>query len=168
MHPSGMQALLEHSQKTYGPLPFELLLQRRRSRTSSRPSPYPRSRKTSLTSSHSRPSIDLNIPNITFGSLDVHPLQEVSVNTNIDMNILSPPPALNPLKPVSPLVVDFRDKSHQTQVNKENASLGLPVPAARPRVASNARRSALGWSKRSTGKSAEENKENTAHGTLMR
>jgi hypothetical protein len=38
-HRSGMRALLEHSRQTYGPLPAEL--RRIRSRTSSRPTPYP-------------------------------------------------------------------------------------------------------------------------------
>ena len=36
-----MQALLEHSQKNYGPLPSDLRPRRIRSRTSSRASPYP-------------------------------------------------------------------------------------------------------------------------------
>ncbi|OBZ78004.1 hypothetical protein A0H81_01655 [Grifola frondosa] len=40
-NPSGMQAMLEHSQKNYGPLPSELRPRRVRSRTSSRASPYP-------------------------------------------------------------------------------------------------------------------------------
>lgn len=38
-HRSGMHALLEHSRQTYGPLPSEL--RRIRSRTNSRPTPYP-------------------------------------------------------------------------------------------------------------------------------
>ncbi|KAI0357590.1 hypothetical protein OH77DRAFT_1519472 [Trametes cingulata] len=39
--PAVMQAMLEHSQKNYGPLPSELRPHRVRSRTSSRASPYP-------------------------------------------------------------------------------------------------------------------------------
>lgn len=40
-NPDGMQALLQHSVQTYGPLPTELFPRRIRSRTQSRPSPYP-------------------------------------------------------------------------------------------------------------------------------
>ncbi|TDL15217.1 hypothetical protein BD410DRAFT_845383 [Rickenella mellea] len=144
--PPGMKALLEHSQKTYGPLPSDLRASRRRSRTLSRPSPYPRSM---LKPDDSRPIIDVSIPNITIGSIDAIPLQEIQVNPNVDLLALSPPPALN-VKPVSPFVVDFKDRAHQKQVMKENANLGLPVPSARPRVPSNARRSALGRLRRKT------------------
>lgn len=168
-----MRALLEHSQKTYGPLPSELRALRRRSRTLSRPSPYPRSRKVSQASSEARaelPSICLAI--YGNGSQPSLPLQEVPVNANIQSNVSasavektqSPAPAL-PMKPFTPFHVEFRDKAHAANA-KENI-LGLPIP--RPRVPSNARRNALGWTKRSTGKSSSNNdKENIAYGTLMR
>ena len=49
---------------------------------------------------------------------------------------------------------------------RENA-YGLAPTAARPRVASVARRTALGWSKRSTGKSSTGQKENVSQGTAV-
>ncbi|KAG8906943.1 hypothetical protein FRB99_005717 [Tulasnella sp. 403] len=39
--PVAIQALIEHSQKTFGPLPLELCVRNPRSRANSRPSPYP-------------------------------------------------------------------------------------------------------------------------------
>lgn len=164
-----MRAMLEHSQKTYGPLPSELRALRRRSRTLSRPSPYPRTRKVSQSSNESHtelPSICMAI----YGnaSQPTLPLQEVSVNANIQVTVnakaQSPVPAL-PLKPFTPFHVEFKEKV-QPALPKESTNLGLPVP--RPRVPSNARRNALGWTKRSTGKSSNDNKENVAYGTLMR
>ncbi|KAG8935421.1 hypothetical protein FRC01_000028 [Tulasnella sp. 417] len=41
-NPAGIQALLEHSQKMFNPLPLELCVRKPRSRANSRPSPYPR------------------------------------------------------------------------------------------------------------------------------
>lgn len=68
-------------------------------------------------------------------------------------------PSLQALKPFSPLVVDIEPK-------RENA-FGL-APDVRPRVGSTARRTALGWSKRSTGKSSTDQKENAiGTGTIM-
>ena len=49
---------------------------------------------------------------------------------------------------------------------RENA-YGLAPTAACPRVASVARRTVLGWSKRSTGKSPTGQKENVSQGTVM-
>ena len=61
-------------------------------------------------------------------------------------------PSLESIKPFSPIFLDVEPK-------RENA-YGL-APAARPRVPSNTRRTALGWSKRSTGgKSSTDQKEN--------
>jgi serine/arginine repetitive matrix protein 2 len=81
-------------------------------------------------------------------------LQQIPVNHNI----LSVAPSLEALKPFSPLSLDIEPK-------RENA-FGL-APSARPRVASTARRTALGWSKRSTGKSSTDQKENVAQGMIM-
>jgi hypothetical protein len=80
-------------------------------------------------------------------------LQEVNVNKNV----ASTAPSLEALKPFSPLFLDIEPK-------RENA-YGL-APLARPRVPSNARRTALGWSKRST-KSSADQKENAGQGTVM-
>ncbi|KAI0051553.1 hypothetical protein FA95DRAFT_1580533 [Auriscalpium vulgare] len=127
-HPAGMQALLEHSKQNYGHLAAEI--RRMRSRTNSRPSPYPRAVKVSLTSVTPRPeALASPAPPVT--------LQDRTANPNVTVDI-------------SPYIPDKGGKN----------SFGLP---ARPRVASNARRSALGWAKRSTGK---ENKENTSQGSI--
>ncbi len=160
-----MQAILEHSQKTYGPLPHELRAMRRRSRTLSRPSPYPRSRKSSLTA-----STEKSIPQISLFAPEVSPLKELPVNTNriANANILSPAPALQPLQPVSPLDLNWQEKSHQNINVADPATFGVPISNVRRRVHSNARRSALGWSKRSSGKSSTENKENAVQGMLTR
>ncbi|KAF8867965.1 hypothetical protein CPB84DRAFT_1810241 [Gymnopilus junonius] len=144
--PGGMQALLEHSVQNYGPLPSEL--RSRRVRTNSRPSPYPqRSFKSTLSPEHTRSSMaDLQRTPV---------LQPVIINKNI----MHAAPSLEAIKPFSPLVVDIEPK-------RENA-FGL-APNARPRVGSNARRTALGWSKRSTGKTSTDQKENAVGtGALM-
>ncbi|KAJ6619274.1 hypothetical protein B0H10DRAFT_2216971 [Mycena sp. CBHHK59/15] len=115
-HPAGMQALLEHSVRNYGPLPSELGPRRVRSRTQSRASPYPR------------------------------PSQTAS-------------PELQTQRP-SPAVLHhtFSSNAALQAVERENA-WGL-APNARPRVASAARRTALGWAKRST-KASTDLKENS-------
>ena len=78
-------------------------------------------------------------------------LREVHRNTNINMP--TPPPALGELKPFSPFNVEL-----EASKQGKNA-FGLP---ARPRVTSSTRRAALGWSKRSTGKSSTQDcKENS-------
>jgi serine/arginine repetitive matrix protein 2 len=140
-----MQALLEHSVQSYRPLPSDL--RSRRVRTSSRPSPYPQSRVSKITISpdQTRPS---NVEEVQ-KALATPVLQEVKVNTNVKSSTV---PSLEAIKPFSPIFLDVEPK-------RENA-YGL-APAARPRVPSNARRSALGWSKRSTGgKSSTDQKEN--------
>ncbi|KAF8872637.1 hypothetical protein BD779DRAFT_1572174 [Infundibulicybe gibba] len=151
-HPAGMQALLEHSVQNYGPLPSELRPRRVRSRTQSRPSPYPQARITKTAPSPE--PLRMMMPD-THRPLHTPPvLQQVPVNSNI----MSAVPTLDALKPFSPLVLDVEPK-------RENA-FGL-APAARPRVASTARRSALGWSKRSNGKSSSDQKENVSQGSIM-
>lgn len=160
-----MQALLEHSQKTYGPLPSDLKPHRRRSRTLSRPSPYPRSRKISQSSDEKRPFFEVSITNSSRSALGVLPLQELPVNNNV----LSPTPVLKPMKPFTPFTVRFEDKAVPISVFKDDqASREIPAQVARPRVPSNARRNALGWSKRNNGKTSQEKKENSAYGALMR
>ena len=148
-----MQALLEHSVQSYRPLPSDL--RSRRVRTSSRPSPYPQSRvsKITLSPDQTRPS---NVEEVQKTSA-TPVLQEVKVNTNVKSSTL---PSLEAIKPFSPMFLDVEPK-------RENA-YGL-APAARPRVPSNARRTALGWSKRSTGgKSSTDQKENVVgQGAVM-
>ena len=86
-------------------------------------------------------------------------LQEVKVNTN-SVKPSSTVPSLEAIKPFSPIFLDVEPK-------RENA-YGL-APMARPRVPSNARRTALGWTKRSTGgKSSTDQKENVVgQGAVM-
>ena len=146
-----MQALLEQSVQSYRPLPS--YLRSRRMRTSSRPSSYPQSRfsKRTISPDQSRPA-NAEVPQ----ALAAPPLQEVKVNTNIRSSIA---PSIDVLKPCSPLSMDVEPK-------RENA-YGLAPTAARPRVASVARRTALGWSKRSTGKSSTGQKENVSQGTAV-
>ena len=144
-----MQALLDHSVQSYRPLPSDL--RSRRVRTSSRPSPYPPSRVSKVTVSPER--IRPSKPGVQQG-LGTPVLKEVNINANV----MSTAPSLDALKPFSPLFMDVEPK-------KENA-YGL-APMARPRVPSNARRTALGWSKRSTGKSSTDQKENVGQGTVM-
>ena len=145
-----MQALLEHSVQNYGPLPSELRPRRIRSRTQSRPSPYPQTRIMKVVTPPS-PEQMREPPRNRAPAV----LQQINVNHNI----LSPAPSLDALKPFSPLVVDVEPK-------RENA-FGL-APHARPRVGSTARRTALGWTKRSTGKSSTDQKENVVgQGTVM-
>ena len=152
-----MQAMLEQSQKTFGPLPSELRPHRVRSRTSSRASPYPQLRAMRSTMSPEKPR---SSPIQVFTDVPIKPfanttqehsiLREVQRNT---INVPTPPPALGEIKPFTPFNVDL-DTSKQGK-NK----MGLP---ARPRVTSSTRRAALGWSKRSTGKSsAQDFKENS-------
>ena len=153
-HPSGMKAMLEHSQQNYGPLPPELCCHRVRSRTYSRPSPYPQ--RTIKPASPERPSPQPSpqkrketTANITVARA-TRPLQQKSTNSN------TPAPAIKNMNPVSPFVVEF---------DKCKGDKSFNGRAARPRVTSSTRRAALGWSKRNPGKSSEL-KENTSFGTL--
>ena len=147
-----MQALLEHSVQSYQPLPSDL--RSRRVRTSSRPSPYPQSRVSKITISPDQTRLS-NVEDVK-KSFATPVLQEVKVNTNVKS---STAPSLEAIKPFTPLFMDVEPK-------RENA-YGL-APLARPRVPSNARRSALGWSKRSSGKSSTDQKENVVgQGAVM-
>ncbi|EED82544.1 predicted protein [Postia placenta Mad-698-R] len=164
----GMRAMLEHSQKHYGPLPSELRPRRIRSRTSSRASPYPLPHVLpSFSPEQTRPSDISAAVNTSASRRDASSttsaLREVSVNANSgNINALSPPPALCVIKPFTPFAVEF-EKSKQNK-----APTGLPPLPARPRVTSSARRTALGWTKRSTGKSSSsDQKENVGQGMII-
>ena len=152
-HPSGMKAILEHSQQNYGPLPPELCCHRVRSRTYSRPSPYPQ--RTFKPASPDRPSQPPRQKSEKpVGGKNARPLQPKAINLNSD----TPAPAtknLN-LNPISPFAVDFEKCKGDRSLNERTI---------RPRVTSSTRRAALGWSKRNAGKSSEL-KENTSLGTL--
>ncbi|KAG1897346.1 uncharacterized protein F5891DRAFT_1242792 [Suillus fuscotomentosus] len=159
-HPSGMQALLEHSMQNYGPLPSELRPRRMRSRVNSRPSPYPRTFKTSFTSSPATEQVRVaivaavaeNAPNDNMRSQgQPKALQQISVNPNI----------------MSPAIENTKAgelmKDAAMSPGKLERVFGLPP---RPRMGSVARRAALGWVKRSTGRNGSENKENASIGNI--
>jgi serine/arginine repetitive matrix protein 2 len=151
VHRAGMRALLDHSVQNYGPLPSELRPHRVRSRTHSRPSPYPpRSRRTSLSSSIQTQTPPPEIEKPTSVAPPV--LQQVTINPNIAY----PVPPVPKHQSFTPVEVK--------ELKRENTS-GLTANV-RPRVGSGARRTALGWSKRNAGKSSTENKENICRGSL--
>jgi len=151
-NPSGMQAMLEHSVQNYGPLPSDLRPRRARSRVNSRPSPYPRTVKTSFTSSpsseHLRATVAASLTTsigCTAGPRQPSPLsnalQQISINPNV------------------PSAAPVESKECAVLPNKPERVFGLPP---RPRVGSTARRTAFGWSKKSTGRGGVENKENNS------
>lgn len=148
-HPSGMQAILEHSLQNYGPLPSDLRPRRVRSRVNSRPSPYPRTVKTSFTSSpgaeHLRATVAASLTTSSDNAVPRQhsPLSNALQQIVIDPNVLSTVPAESKGCVISP--------------DKPERVFGLPP---RTRMGSTARRVALGWSKRSTGRNGVENKEN--------
>jgi hypothetical protein len=142
-HRSGMRALLEHSRETYGPLSAEL--RRIRSRTSSRPSPYPqpqRAIKISLSPSAVRPEVrTVAAPKATQAPvLSVKP---------------APTFASQPLQDriIKNTVITTTDVS--SLAAEKNAKSGSG-PLSQPRFSSNARRSAPGFTKRGIGKENQE------------
>jgi len=152
-----MQALLQHSLENYGPLPSEL--RRIRSRTQSRPSPYPQARsiKTSISPDQTHPTtLDITrtfVPAQSPAQTSTPALQQVSLHPNI----LSPAPVtvLESHKSDSPFVSGLDEP-------KVIKTFGLSA-TARPRVPSTTRKT---WSKRGTGKN--DNKENNiSQGQLM-
>ncbi|KAG1849200.1 hypothetical protein F4604DRAFT_1811164 [Suillus subluteus] len=156
-HPSGMRALLEHSIQNYGPLPSDLRPRRTRSRVNSRPSPYPRTFKTSFTSSPATEQMRAAIVAAVAPSDNMRAqgqpkaLQQISVNPNIMSHAVE-----------NTKVGEFM-KDAAISPGKLERMFGLPP---RPRVGSVARRAALGWAKRSSGRNGLENKENASIGNI--
>lgn len=141
--------------QNYHPLP-----QRLRTRTSSRPSPYPqqsvRGRKSSVTASPiQQRSVVLSAVSSSPPSMALH---EISISNNI---LMSPLPNLDTPKVFSPIA------NKNASVKKDALNqIGLPKP--RPRVGSNARRNNLGWAKRSNGgKHSTDQKENNSSMVMM-
>ena len=141
-NPGAMQALLEHSRKHYGPLPSELRSRRTRNRTLSRPSPYPRSRKSSLASNNGdsarlareMPVLDVPpVPDFVKAATFTAPsatntnatcvLKDVKVNTNINTKA----PTLGVFKLMSPFKLDFPSGSTE-DLHKGKSSNALGVP----------------------------------------
>ena len=155
-NPEGMKALLQHSVQNFGPLPSELR-PRRRSRTFSRPSPYPLARVGRVfyapESTLNSPPTDHRFGN---GPLSQAPavLQDVHINSNIPP---SPAPSFT-----------FKALSPEKEILKKLSPLGRP--AVRPRVGSTARRVAKRNTKSSNvdQKENKENKENVSTGSVKR
>ncbi|KAM6497668.1 hypothetical protein JOM56_005616 [Amanita muscaria] len=157
-NPEGMKALLQHSVQNYGPLPSEL--RRRRSRTHSRPSPYPLARVSRVfypPEPTPSPQVDKSAANTSVPKMPSMVLQEIHVNSNVAP---SPAPSFK-FKALSP---------EKSPAVKRTAPFGQPP--IRPRVASTTRRAALGWTKRSAKssngdqKEKKENKENVSYGSI--
>jgi hypothetical protein len=91
---------------------------------------------------------DINRSTTTFNPLA---LQEVPINANV----------------ISPAPTPKASKGPKDIEPKRENAFGL-APHARPRVGSTARRTALGWTKRSNGpgKTSTDKKENAAQGVL--
>jgi serine/arginine repetitive matrix protein 2 len=134
-HRSGMRALLDHSRQTYGPLPSEL--RRIRSRTSSRPSPYPQPQRAVRISSVRLDNPTIQTPAVsapsTVPALIPQVLQQRPANPNAVV------------AEVSPLVTG--------KVKVDSGSF------SQSRIDFDVRRNTPGRAKRGVGK---ENKENTA------
>jgi serine/arginine repetitive matrix protein 2 len=143
-HRSGMRALLEHSRQTYGPLSAEL--RRIRSRTSSRPSPYPqpqRAIKISLSPSAVRP--------------EVH---TVAAPKPTQAPVLSVKPAPTfASQPLQDRIIKNTVTTTTTNVSASASEKNAKSDSGRlsqSRFSSNARRSAPGFTKRGTGKENQE------------
>lgn len=151
-HPSGMQALLASSVESYGPLPMDLRV--RRKRTSSRPSPYPQGRsvRVSLSPDYSRPmfSKETSPRNYNATHNPPLPLNEVTAHPNI---VSSSPDAVSLVSKK----VFYRETNSQEQIMRKQENV-------RPRVASTTRRTALGWSKRAAKVSSELKENNSTFG----
>ena len=166
------KALLEHSKKTYGPLPQELhgCARTARARTNSRPSPYPRNRvfyapnelppnlRTAMFSGKLAPPVS-------------KPLQDKSVNPNIAPSTTFEASKEAITKTFVPFSKTFKKKVSLAALTKDKSSLVSPRSSKRTQVFSSARSKTPLSEKRSTkGKSPrkkknKENKENIIKGT---
>lgn len=136
-----MKAMLEHSKQNFGPLPSELRPHRVRSRTSSRPSPYPlRPRAAPDQSRSTLPGKPFASPEELFPAPAA--LQEISVHHNIS---LVPQERSFDGKPF------FSSAADAEPSKVEKSALGVP----RPRVKSGVKRPTVGLSKRGTGKTSK-------------
>ncbi|KAF8121670.1 hypothetical protein EV363DRAFT_1362887 [Boletus edulis] len=152
-HQAGIQATLQHSLRNYGPLPSDLRSRRARSWVNSRPSPYPRTVKTSFTSSPSAESLRATVAASLGTSVDNVASHHPSPLSNLLQQIL--------VNPNVPSAVHVESKQCECVISPDKLErvLGL-LP--RPRSGSATKRAALGWSKKCTSKSGIENKENNA------
>ncbi|KAJ7725531.1 hypothetical protein DFH07DRAFT_1002630 [Mycena maculata] len=128
-----------YSVQNYGPLPSELGLRRVRSRTQSRPLPYLACQGQNPASPESQHPSPAEMHH---GFSNNSPLHALDVNASVDVPM---PSVLLP---------------------KHKNTWGL-VPNARPRVASVARSTALGWAKRSTKALSDLKDDNTSVSFMM-
>ncbi|EJD08498.1 uncharacterized protein FOMMEDRAFT_151360 [Fomitiporia mediterranea MF3/22] len=101
-NPASWKALLEHSQKNYGPLPPELSGCARRARKASRPSPYPRTRVFTRIPVFQRPPAPANVllSNADITERDSKRLQELTVDPNTRANVRQGQTGVGLAKPV--------------------------------------------------------------------
>lgn len=134
-HAEDMKAMLEHSVENYGPLPSELRPSRARSRKDSRPSPYPQSRPVKPILSPELAPLSTHPEKASYPSSDPTPLVPLSskLDNGSSLSHFTNPPSL-----CIPSVGNTNNTS-STEYMKSTV---------RPRVASNTRRTALGWTKR--------------------
>ena len=149
-HRSGMRALLDHSRQTYGPLSAEY--RRIRSRTSSRPSPYPQPQR----------AIKISLSPEAVGP-EVH-------------TVVAPNPALAPARSAAPAPMSVFQPLQQRTIYKNTVAAKVPSlvpgksgkgdsgPLPQSQFSSNARRSAPVSTKRGIGKENQERE--TSSGTM--
>ncbi|KAG8897872.1 hypothetical protein FRC00_003709, partial [Tulasnella sp. 408] len=133
-NPAGIQALLEHSQKMFTPLPLELCVRKPRSRANSRPSPYPRGPAKTISGQpfrrHGRtPSVESAINCISPFS---HSLSSSTTDLSLSNSLVA-------LSPLSPFSVNFQ--SAAAPVPQESIQ---PVPSLCSAIESDAKRNVLG------------------------
>ena len=127
-----MRALLEHSRKTYGPLSAEL--RRIRSRTSSRPSPYPqpqRAVKVTLSPLTKGPEVATSVAPKSAPALAPKLAPQALQQRTVDINTTA--------TGVSSLVAGKTVKGDCDSLSQSRSGSGV-------------RRSVLGWAKRGVGK----------------
>jgi serine/arginine repetitive matrix protein 2 len=127
-----MKSMLEHSKMVFGPLPLELRVRKTRSRTSSRASPYPQPLSSNRSHNRSR-SRSASPHHYESHSPILQVLQSIPTNT---------PGART--RRISVQKVDKAALAAAASVDKPTPVKSIP----RQRIPSNARRAALGWSKR--------------------
>lgn len=127
-----MRALLEHSRKTYGPLSAEL--RRIRSRTNSRPSPYPQPQR----------AVKISLAPLTAGP---------EVTTSVAPKPTSAPASSAPV--LAPQALQQRTvniNTTATGISSGKAAKGDSDSLSQSRSGLGVRRSVLGWARRGVGK----------------
>lgn len=152
-----MKAMLEHSQKTYLPLPFEV--RQRRVSLRSRASPYGRTYTITVSPKAAHAGNTTNTSILHELSTNIASPPSVANLKPNKADFASPAPALAAVNPLSPFHFDFLHNPPAASMVASD-----PVLAPRQRVASATRRTALGWSKRKESQTPKEvkssNKEN--------